>query len=141
VRTAKLIADTETASTVLRLMMALNDIAMANEGLREWTVTEERRKQARQNGGRLYYGRMLMAHVYEALSIIEDIQDSAKLKAQVDACDPATRSSFLEDRRLRHAPPHPEQRVVPLRRQACPAGSTADRQEVFGPPLYLLARA
>jgi hypothetical protein len=94
IRTAKLMADKEAASVVVRLMMALNDIAMANEGLGEWTVTQERRKLARQNGGRLYYGRMLMAHVYEALSIIEDIQVSSKLKMLVDACDPATQSSF-----------------------------------------------
>jgi hypothetical protein len=74
IRTAKILADKEAASVVVRLMMALNDIAMANEGLGEWTVTQERRKLLRQNGGRLYYGRMLMAHVYEALAIIEDIQ-------------------------------------------------------------------
>ena len=37
---------------------------------------------------------MLMAHVYEALYIIEDIQKSPKLKALVQACDPMTRSSF-----------------------------------------------
>ena len=75
VGTARLMADKEAASVVVRLMMALNDLAMANDGLGEWTTTQERRKLARQNGGRLYYGRMLMAHVYEALSIIEDIQD------------------------------------------------------------------
>jgi hypothetical protein len=92
--TARLLADKEAASVVLRLMIALNDLAMANEGLGEWIATQERRKLARQNGGRLYYGRMLMAHVYEALSIIEDIQDSPKLRMLVDACDPATRWSF-----------------------------------------------
>ena len=94
VGTARLMADKEAASVVVRLMMALNDLAIANEGLGEWTATQERRKLARQNGGRLYYGRMLMAHVYEALSIIENIQDSPKLRMLVDACDPATRSSF-----------------------------------------------
>lgn len=94
VRTAKLIANRDSASVLIRLMMALNDLAMANEGLGEWTTTKERRKLARQNGGRLYYGRMMMAHVYEALSIIECIQNSPKLKALVDECDPETRSSF-----------------------------------------------
>ena len=94
VRTAKLIADKDAASVVVRLMMALNDIAMANEGLGEWTATQDRRKSFRKQGGRLYYGRMLMAHVYEALSIIEDIQKSAKLNALMQACDATTRSSF-----------------------------------------------
>ena len=43
VRTAKLVADKDAASAVLRLMMALNDIAVANEGLREWTDTQDTR--------------------------------------------------------------------------------------------------
>ena len=37
---------------------------------------------------------MLMAHVFEALDIINGIQNSTKLKALVDACDPTTRASF-----------------------------------------------
>ena len=57
-------------------------------------LRQEPRKLARQIGGRLYYGRMLMAHVYEALNIVKDIQENAKLKALVDACDPETRASF-----------------------------------------------
>jgi hypothetical protein len=48
VRTAKLVADKDAASVVLRLMMALNDIAVANEGLGEWTDTQDSRKLARQ---------------------------------------------------------------------------------------------
>jgi hypothetical protein len=94
IRTATLVADEDVASVIIRLMMALNDIAMANDGLAEWTVTTERKKRARQNGGRLYYGRMLMAHTFEALSIIEEIEDNPKLKTLVQACDPMTHSSF-----------------------------------------------
>jgi hypothetical protein len=37
---------------------------------------------------------MLMAHVFEELDIINGIQNSTKLKALVDACDPTTRASF-----------------------------------------------
>src|SRR5262245_16982481 len=94
IKTAKLIADKDVASVVLRLMMALNDIAIANEGLGDWTFTTERKKLARQDGGRLYYGRMLMAHVFEALSIIQEIERTPKLKALVQACDRGTQSSF-----------------------------------------------
>jgi hypothetical protein len=94
IKTAKLIADKDASSVVIRLMMALNDIAIANEGLGDWTFTTERKKLARQDGGRLYYGRMLMAHVFEALSIIQEIEGTPKLKALVQACDRATQSSF-----------------------------------------------
>jgi hypothetical protein len=41
VKTSKLVADKDAASIVLRLMMALNDIAVANEGLGDWTTTED----------------------------------------------------------------------------------------------------
>jgi hypothetical protein len=50
VRTAKLIADQEAASVVVRLMMTLNDMEMADVGLPEWTTTQERRKLFRQGG-------------------------------------------------------------------------------------------
>src|SRR5712692_7478398 len=93
-RTSALVADEELASIIVRLMMALNDIAMANEGLGEWTVTTERKKLARQNGGRLYYGRMLMSHVFEALRIIKDIQKSDNFKSVIQNCDAETRTSF-----------------------------------------------
>jgi hypothetical protein len=95
VRTAKLIDDKHAASVVVRLMMALNDMEMADEGLREWTTTQDRRKLFRQ-GGRIYYLRMRMGHVYEALFIIKEIQNGPELKAIVQACDPMTRSSFDE---------------------------------------------
>jgi hypothetical protein len=93
-RTSTLAADEALASVIVRLMMAQNDIAVANEGLREWTVTTEQKKLARQNGGRLYYGRMLMSHIYEALKIIKDIQNNTRLWAAVQKCDVKTRESF-----------------------------------------------
>jgi hypothetical protein len=51
-KTAVVNADKELASVILRLMMAMNDIALANEGLREWAGTTDPRKVHRQNGGR-----------------------------------------------------------------------------------------
>ena len=99
-KTAVVTADKELASVIVRLMMAMNDIALANEGLSEWTGMTDRRKVYRQNGGRLYYGRMLMAHIYEALSIIEDIQQDPKLRDTVQLlmeaaqADPTTLPGF-----------------------------------------------
>ena len=75
-------------------MMAMNDLGVANSTLAEWEGTKDRKKDARRNGGKLYYGRMMMAHVYEALHIIEEIKNSTQLKATVDRCDSKTRASF-----------------------------------------------
>jgi hypothetical protein len=46
-RTSRLNSDRELASVIARLMMVQNDIAIANEGLGEWTNTTEQKKLAR----------------------------------------------------------------------------------------------
>jgi len=96
VRTSRLAADPEIAAVVLRLMMAMNDIGVANDALQEWDQTKDRKKKGRQNGGKLYFGRMQMAHVHEGLLIVDDISKSATLKVAVDRCKPQTRKSFDE---------------------------------------------
>jgi hypothetical protein len=93
-RSANLLADKGLASVVVRLMMAMNYLGVANSALAEWDQTKDRKKDARRHGGKLYYGRMLMAHVYEALHIIEEIKNSTHLKATVNRCDSKTRASF-----------------------------------------------
>jgi hypothetical protein len=93
-RSAGLLADKKLASVVVRLMMAMNDLGVANSALAEWEQTKDQKKAARRNGGKLYYGRMMMAHVYEALSIIKEIKNGTQLKATVDRCDSKTRASF-----------------------------------------------
>jgi hypothetical protein len=65
-RTSLLVNDKELAQIVLRLMMAHNDVSVANDGLSEWINTTDPKKVARQSGGKLYYGRMLMSHLREA---------------------------------------------------------------------------
>jgi hypothetical protein len=62
VRSARLAADPEIALTVLRLMMAMNDIGVANDGLQEWDATENPKKKNRKDGGKLYFGRMQMRY-------------------------------------------------------------------------------
>ena len=76
VRSAKLALDQEIASVVLRLMMAMNDIGIVNDALQQWFNTEDKKKKQRQDGGKLYYGRMQSAHIYEALLIIEEIENT-----------------------------------------------------------------
>ena len=68
-------------------MMAMNDIGIVNDALQQWFNTEDKKKKQRQDGGKLYYGRMQSAHIYEALLIIEEIENTPSLKAAVDRCD------------------------------------------------------
>jgi hypothetical protein len=93
-KTSSLAADKDVASIILRLMMAQNDISIANDGLSEWIGTTDPKKLARQSGGKLYYGRMLMSHLREAMRIIEDIHNSGKLARLIQKADAQTRKSF-----------------------------------------------
>jgi hypothetical protein len=52
------------------------------------------KKKARWRGGVLYFGRVQSAHLFEALSIIEEIKKDKNLMAAVARADRATRQSF-----------------------------------------------
>jgi hypothetical protein len=94
VHSARLAADPDIALTVLRLMMAMNDIGVANDALQEWDTTENPKKKIRKEGGKLYFGRMQMAHVHEALLIVQEMENTPSLNRLVERCDLKTRQSF-----------------------------------------------
>jgi hypothetical protein len=94
VRSAKLLRDEKLGSVVLRLMIAMNDIGVTNSSMVEWEKTTDPKKKARWRGGVLYFGRVQSAHLFEALSIIEEIKEDKDLMAAVDRADPRTRDSF-----------------------------------------------
>lgn len=86
------------ASVMVRLMMAINDIALVNNALREWNTSDEKRKTVRKSSGRMYFVRVQMAHLFEALEIIKEIRDSPSLTAEVEACSTRTKDSFARVR-------------------------------------------
>jgi hypothetical protein len=75
-------------------MMALNDMTLANYCSHEWDSSTDAKKQTRLLGAKLYFGRMLMAHLREAMDTIEEIYNSADLMKSVDACGSSTRGKF-----------------------------------------------
>jgi len=84
----------EGAGIVVRLMMACNDMQLANEALSSWTGEQPRKRQHRQNGARMYFVRLQMAHLYEALKIVDEIRKHTGLHALVSSCDNQTQASF-----------------------------------------------
>ena len=94
VRSAKLLEDEKLGSVVLRLMMAMNDLGITNSSMAEWEKTDDPKKKARWRGGVLYFGRVQSAHLFEALSIIDEIKKDKDLTAAVDKADQATKKSF-----------------------------------------------
>lgn len=93
-KSKKLLHDEKLASVVLRLMIVMNDISITNSQMVEWQNTDDPKKKFRARGAMLYFGRIQSAHLYEALSIIEEIEKDSDLKAHVDACDDPTIKAF-----------------------------------------------
>jgi hypothetical protein len=94
VRSAKLLQHEKLGSVVVRLMMVMDDIGITNSSMVEWEKTDDPKKKARWRGGVLYFGRVQSAHLFEALSIIDEIKKDKDLMAAVDRADPTTKTSF-----------------------------------------------
>ena len=94
VRSAKLLQNEKLGSVVLRLMIAMNDIGVTNSSMVEWENTDDPKKTVRWRGGVLYFGRVQSAHLFEALSIINEIKKDKDLMTAVEGADRATQQSF-----------------------------------------------
>ena len=86
----------ESAVTVIKLMMACNDLSLANQSLSEWKKELPSTKKFRQAGAEIYFVRLQFAHLYEGLKVIEEIKNDAQLMAVVARCDGQTQRSFNE---------------------------------------------
>jgi hypothetical protein len=82
------------ASTILRLMMACNDQTLVDDALAAWHRERSDAHERRAVGAKMYFVRLQIAHVFEALSIIQTIRDTSELADAVSAYDVRTRGSF-----------------------------------------------
>jgi hypothetical protein len=81
-------------SVVIRLMWAINDIALAADANDIWAETTGHPRAHLKGRARMYFIRLIMSHVHEALNIIVEIHKSLDLTAVVDQCDARTRENF-----------------------------------------------
>jgi hypothetical protein len=84
------------AAIVIKLMMACNDMSLANQALDDWKRPQARDRIDTQLAACMYFVRVELAHLYEALKIIQEVQVSPGLSALVQQCDIRTRESFSE---------------------------------------------
>ena len=84
----------KSAATVIKLMMACNDMQLANEALAEWKKEQPRHRKGREAGARMYFVRLQVSHLYEALKIVEQIRGDRSLMLQIESCDRRTQNSF-----------------------------------------------
>lgn len=89
----KLIADKGPLGVILiRLMMTLSDLVLTSDALGQWNAEERRERRGVKRSARAYFVRLQMAHLYEGLRVIEDIETDHM--DRIEACDPQTRASF-----------------------------------------------
>lgn len=91
-----LLARGPSAVTVVKLMMACNDLSLVNQALADWKKEQPNSRKPRQVGAGMYFVRTQLAHLYEGLKVIEEIREAATLIALVKQCDAQTQQSFHE---------------------------------------------
>lgn len=84
------------AVTVIKLMMACNDLSLANQSLSEWKKDVPSGMKERQIGARMYFVRTQLAHLNEGLKVIKKIKNDPQLMALIAHCDGQTQQSFTE---------------------------------------------
>lgn len=82
------------ASVIIRLMMACNDIALANQCLgkhkEEYLITRNHAEW----GSAMYFIRLQCGHLTEAMTLIEEIKEDSNLASRVNNCPEFAKNSF-----------------------------------------------
>lgn len=82
------------ASIVVRLMMACNDLALANDALLLWKSEDTNRRRFRKLAAGRYFVRLQFAHLHEGLAAVEALLRDKQLLAFLNHCDYQTRASL-----------------------------------------------
>jgi hypothetical protein len=90
----KLQAHGSSAVLIVKLMMACNDMQLANEAMSNWKQEQPRNRQNRQAGATMYFVRLQMSHLLEALKVMGEIKKDPDLSALISSCDSRTQASF-----------------------------------------------
>lgn len=89
------------AATIVKLMMACNDLSLANNSMARWKDEQSPARSHRKHGARIYFMRLQISHLVEALKIIDEITSDPILVALVECCDRQTQLAFAQLREFR----------------------------------------
>jgi hypothetical protein len=84
----------ELGTILLRLMMFVNDLSVCNDSLEQWHKYEDEPHKKRSAGAKMYFVRLMAAHIYEALKVVHQINSKGKLRNAVGQCDKKTQELF-----------------------------------------------
>lgn len=90
----RLVGRGDESAIVVKLMMAFNDLAVANEGL---ATSKERyavKRNDKDRGAAMYFIRLQASHLYEAMKIIDAIAVHERLRNVVRQCSDPGRLAF-----------------------------------------------
>jgi len=76
--------------------MACNDLSLASDALASWKKSQPNLRKHRQSGACMYFVRIQLAHLYEALDVVRAIREDSTLLSLVAQCDSQTQASFQE---------------------------------------------
>jgi hypothetical protein len=90
----KIAAKGELGEVLIQLMMVCNDLTLCNHALDAWKREGDRKLQCRKTGAQMYFVRLQIAHMFEAMEIVKRIRESHELMEHVTGADSRTRDSF-----------------------------------------------
>lgn len=89
-------------SVLVRLMMVVNDMSLAMDAQRRWTEDAGETRMHRERGAKIYFVRLQISHIFEAMKIIGEIAGNPGLMMAVDP------QAARQRRRLRSCSPSRE---------------------------------
>jgi hypothetical protein len=84
------------AATVIKLMMACNDLSLANDAQGAWKGEQPSMRKSRATSAQRYFVRLQISHLNEGLKVISDIRNDPSLMRIVGLCDAHTRATFAK---------------------------------------------
>ena len=86
----------QSAVTVIKLMMACNDLTLTNLALGDWKIEARRSRKSRQAGACMYFLRAQIGHLFEGLKVIEEIHTDLTLSKLVSRCSAQAQTACQE---------------------------------------------
>ncbi len=92
----KLAARGDNAVLIVKLMMAFNDLAVSNEGLAACKERLAQKYTDKDRGAALYFMRVQASHLFEAMTIIDQVAASSLLQQLISTCSQRCREAFAK---------------------------------------------
>ncbi|MDP1838957.1 MAG: hypothetical protein Q8N31_04680 [Reyranella sp.] len=90
----KIACDPDIGTMLIRLMMVMNDCAIAEESATMWRARSDERTRIKQQEAFKFFVELQIGHLHEGLALIREIAKKPKFRALVDQCAQVTQEQF-----------------------------------------------